>query len=50
MVFILQLYNTSSSKGLKGLEFPKGDITFDIKLKMERSDLGSGNVEDITQR
>ena len=46
---VLQLYNTSASKGLKGLEFPKGDITFDIKLKMERSDLGSGNVEDITQ-
>ena len=26
----LQLYNTSKSKKLKGIEFPKGDITFDL--------------------
>ena len=47
--FVIQLYNTSPSKALKGLEFPKGDITFDIKLKMERSDVGSKEVEDITK-
>lgn len=28
-----QLYNNSASKGLKGLEFPKGDISFDLSLK-----------------
>ena len=47
--FVIQLYNTSPSKALKGLEFPKGNITFDIKLKMERSDLGSSEVQDITK-
>lgn len=28
-----QLYNDSVSKGLKGLEFPQGDISFDLSLK-----------------
>ena len=46
--FVIQLYNTSPSKGLKGIEFPQGDINFDIKLKMERSDFGSSKLEDIT--
>ena len=32
---ILQLYNQDTSKGLKGLEYPKGDITFDIETKLE---------------
>ena len=36
--FILQLYNKDVSKGLKGIEYPKGDITFDIDLKFERTD------------
>ena len=30
--FVLQLYNDNQSKGLKGLEYPKGEITFDIDL------------------
>ena len=46
--FILQLYNKDVSKGLKGIEYPKGDITFDIDLKFERTDLGSTRREDIT--
>ena len=46
--FILQLYNDSPSKGLKGVEYPKGDITFDIDLKLERTKLGSTEREDIT--
>ena len=47
--FILQLYNNDVSKGLKGVEYPKGDITFDIDLKFERTALGSTQREDITQ-
>ncbi len=27
----IALWNTSADKGLKGIEFPKGDITYDIK-------------------
>ena len=46
--FAIQLRNESASKGLKGIEFPKGDITFVIKLKMEKSGLGSTEVLDIT--
>ncbi len=47
--FILQLYNDSPSKGLKGVEYPKGDITFDIDLKLERTKFGSTEREDITK-
>lgn len=28
----LQLYNDSAEKGLKGLEFPQGDITYDLTI------------------
>ena len=46
----LHLYNTDVSKGLKGIEYPKGDITFDIDLKLERSTFsGSSTLEDITE-
>ena len=48
--FILQLYNDNSSKGLKGLEYPKGDITFDIDLTMQRSEFGTTELEDITDK
>ena len=40
--FNLQLYNDSVEKGLKGIEIPKDDISFDIDLKLERE------IEDIT--
>ena len=46
--FTLQLYNDEESKGLKGLEYPKGEISFDIDLKLERSVEGSNIKEDIT--
>ena len=46
--FTVQLYNDNESKGLKGLESPKGEISFDIDLKLERSLLGSEELEDIT--
>ena len=46
---VLQLYNTNVAKGLKGIEYPKGNITFDINLKLERSTFAGGNtLEDIT--
>ncbi len=46
--FILQLYNDNESKGLKGVEYPQGDITFDIDLKLERSKFESSELENIT--
>lgn len=32
---VVQLYNTTANKGMRGIEFPSGDITFDIRLKSE---------------
>ena len=46
--FTVQLYNESESKGLKGVEYPQGEISFDIDLKLERSPNGSSELEDIT--
>ena len=46
--FIVQLYNKDKEKGMKGIEFPKGDITFDIDLKFERSKVSGSGLEDIT--
>ena len=46
--FAIQLYNDNQSKGLKGLEYPKGEISFDIDLKLERSKFESTELEDIT--
>ena len=46
--FAIQLYNENESKGLKGIEYPKGEISFDINLKLERSKFESKELEDIT--
>ena len=46
--FIIQLYNDNESKGLKGIDYPKGDISFDVDVKLQRSELGSSELEDIT--
>lgn len=46
--FALQLYNENIEKGLKGIEYPKGDITFDMNLKLERTKANSSELEDIT--
>ena len=46
--FTVQLYNESEEKGLKGLEYPKGEISFDIDLKLERTKENSTEREDIT--
>ena len=47
---VLQLYNQDSAKGLKGLEYPKGDITFDIQTKLEAVETIDGEdvITDIT--
>lgn len=45
---MLELYNDSESKGIKGIEYPTGEITFDINTKLERSEFSSTNLEDIT--
>ena len=47
---ILQLYNQDTEKGLKGLEYPQGDITFDIKTKLEAVETIDGKevTTDIT--
>ena len=54
--FTVQLYNNEYSeeenpysKGLKGIEYPKGEISFDINLKLKRSEFGSSELEDITE-
>ena len=46
--FTVQLYNDNVEKGLKGLEYPEGEITFDIDLKMQRTKENSSELEDIT--
>ena len=48
--FAVQLYNETEEKGLKGIEYPKGEITFDIDLKLERTKSGSTQREDITDK
>ena len=47
---ILQLYNEDKEKGLKGLEYPKGDITFDMQTKLEAVETIDGKqvTTDIT--
>ena len=45
----LQLYNTSSSKGMKGIEYPTGDFAFDIKLDLDKYDKSGNFLEDITE-
>ena len=47
---ILQLYNQDESKGLKGLEYPQGDITFDLETKLEAEETIDGKTvtTDIT--
>ena len=46
---MLQLYNKDNpSKGLRGIEYPQGDITFDIDLKVTRQPVNGGEITDIT--
>ena len=46
---IAQLYNDNKDKGLKGIEYPEGEINFDFELKLEKSSVsGTSATEDIT--
>jgi len=45
----VQLYNTNTSKGLKGIELPSGEISFDINLKTTFIPAG-GQEKDITEQ
>ena len=47
MGVIIQLYNQDTARGIKGLEYPKGDITFDIQTKLEAVETLS-NGQQIT--
>ena len=49
---ILQLYGDNEEKGLKGIEAPKGDITFDINMKLEMVETIDGRqvTTDITEQ
>ena len=45
----LALFNDSDSKGLKGIEYPKGDITFELDLKVDKVPFSNPNSSiDIT--
>ncbi len=45
----LELYNDSPSKGLKGVEVPKGEVSFDIDMSYKKIIQSTGAVEDISQ-
>ncbi|MCD7814458.1 MAG: Cna B-type domain-containing protein [Lachnospiraceae bacterium] len=44
----LQLYNTSADKGLKGIELPTGDITFDLTFTETLDGTDVSTQEDYT--
>lgn len=44
----LQLCNDDLEKGIKGIEYPKGDIQFNIDLKLEKTPRLMADKEDIT--
>ncbi len=45
---LYQLYNTNSSKKLKGIEYPTGDITFDINMNLTKKPAESSTETDIS--
>lgn len=46
---MLELYNDSASKGLKGIEYPQGKITFEIDTQLEKVSVeDTNNTENIT--
>ena len=44
----LELYGDNQDKGLKGVEFPTGKISYDINLKLTRTNRSTRVTEDIT--
>ena len=45
---LYQLYNTNSSKKLKGIEYPTGNITFDINMNLTKKPAESSTETDIS--
>ena len=43
-----RILGDNSSKGIKGVEIPAGDLNFDIAYSMNREDLSSGENTDIS--
>ena len=46
----LQLYNDSDERGLKGVEYPSGDIEFDIKMYMEEYDENGEYIPGLEEK
>lgn len=46
----MQLYNDASERGLKGVEYPAGDITFDIGMYMEKYDSAGNYVPGLEEK
>lgn len=44
----LQLYNDSAEKGLKGIEFPQGDIAYDLVIKSEVNGADTTSSDDFS--
>ena len=45
---VYQLYNQAVSKGLKGVEYPTGDITFDLEMILKKKNAQGGGYTNIT--
>ena len=45
---LLQLYNDNTKKGLKGIEYPQGDISYDLDFTLTRINRKTSKTEDIT--
>ena len=44
-----QLYNNQSDKGLKGIEYPAGDINLDVEMTLTKTNMkDTSDVQDIT--
>lgn len=44
----LQLYNDNAEKGLKGIEFPQGDIAYDLVIKSEVNGVDTTSSDDFS--
>ena len=45
---VYQLYNQAVAKGLKGIEYPKGDISIDLEMTLTKQESQGGEKIDIT--
>ena len=45
---VFQLYNSSISKGLKGIEYPTGKISVDLDMSLSKKNSNSSQITDIT--